>query len=841
MPEVILFAPCDGIFMALEQVPDEGFASAALGPGLALEPLGELLVAPCAGRVSMVARTGHALTIGLGGAELLIHLGLDTVQLHGQGLQPLVKAGQEVTPGQPILRFDADLLARQARSLITPLVLVAGEIQSVEAMPYGLIGQGQPIAKVRYAQARQAVPETLSEGAETSLRVALESGLHARPAARLKAIGERHSSRLSLEHRNQWAQVERLSDLLALGIDHGSQVRLRAAGGAAQDALREAARLLTTAEGGEAPQTVPPTPPVAEQPPLQPGQVRGIVASPGVAIAPLAVFRPTQVSIRRQARGVEQERARFFAALQQLQERLATQRDGAKQEQDAHILDAHLAWLADPGLSEPTLAAIEQGLSAGSAWEQTLEARYQQLQGADSAVIRARALDLRDLEQRLLAFLEGQNSQWHIAPHSIVLAEELTPSQLMQLDAFHPAGLCLSGGGTTSHVAILARARALPCIVGAGEALLQAATGAGPQAVLDADRGLLETRPQPAQVAAAQERLGALRQARQNARSRAFEAALTQDGVRIEVAANIEKGSQASDAFSMGADGIGLFRSKFLFLDRAQAPDRETQRASYQAALDAAGDKPVIVRALDIGADKQLDYLPLAMAANPALGLRGARLVNGHRELLAEQFRALLDCRPAANAPALGIMLPMVTDVADVRALKALLDELIEEQGLRDEPGFRRPRLGVMIEVPAAALCAEQLAREVDFFSIGTNDLTQYTLAMDREEHALVARIDALHPAVLRLVSLCVKGAARHGRWVGVCGAAAGDELAAAALVALGVDELSMEAPRVPTIKALLRRLDLARLAADMPQALTLNDAAEVRAWLARQLGKQSK
>lgn len=287
------------------------------------------------------------------------------------------------------------------------------------------------------------------------------------------------------------------------------------------------------------------------------------------------------------------------------------------------------------------------------------------------------------------------------------------------------------------------------------------------------------------------------------------------------MAANVASADEAAQALALGADGIGLLRSEFLFVDRHTAPDQTEQHSAYQAVLDAMAERPVIIRTIDVGGDKQLDYLPLPVEANPVLGLRGIRLGQVRPELLDEQLRALLQVSPQRRCR---IMLPMVTEVDELVAIRQRLDRLATELGVTE-----RAELGVMIEVPAAALLAERLAEHADFFSIGTNDLSQYTLAMDRDHAGLAARVDALHPALLRLIELTCQGAAKHGRWVGVCGALASDPLATPVLVGLGVAELSVSAPQIGEIKAIVRQLDANECRRFSQGLLALSSAGAVR------------
>jgi phosphocarrier protein len=484
--------------------------------------------------------------------------------------------------------------------------------------------------------------------------------------------------------------------------------------------------------------------------------------------------------------------------------------------------------LDDPDLRRAAEEHLIAGRSAGQAWRDALDGEAERLAASGNPLLAGRVADLRDLQRRVMAeFAEAEAVAIEVPAGAIVLADDLTPSELVTLAEAHPAGLCLAAGGTTSHVAILARARGIPCLVAMGQFVGELD---GERGVLDAETGLLEPAPNDARLAEVEAALAERAERDARERAAAGEPAVTRDGRAVEVGANIGSAEEARLAAEAGADGVGLMRSEFLFLERSAAPSEADQRGEYQAAVDALGGKPVIIRTLDIGADKQLPYLRLPQAPNPALGVRGSRLWESHPELLDTQLRALLG---VTTPERLRIMVPMIGDAGELARVRERLERIAEALGLT-----RLPALGAMIEVPSAALGARRLAAEADFLSIGTNDLTQYTLAMDREAPGLAARADVLHPAVLTLIRATVEGAA--GRCpVGVCGAAAGDELAAPLLAALGVDELSTEPARVPAIKAALRRLDAAALAEQLPELLALDDAAAVRerlmAWFAGQ------
>ncbi len=399
-----------------------------------------------------------------------------------------------------------------------------------------------------------------------------------------------------------------------------------------------------------------------------------------------------------------------------------------------------------------------------------------------------------------------------------VNAPELSPSQTSGFEPGRVLGICTAAGGPTSHAAILARALGLPSVVGAGSDVLAWPTGT--QVVLDGDAGTVLRDPDPSESA----RVAALRAARAAQASAeqlaAAVPAVTRDGHRVEVAANVGSAEEARRAAANGAEAVGLLRTEFLFLDRATPPSESEQREVYAAVAAALGGLPVIVRTLDVGGDKPLPYLPLPPEANPFLGVRGLRLCLERPELLREQLRAILG---AASAGYLRIMLPMVADLDELRRAKALLAEVCAE---RSAPALE---VGIMVEVPSAAILAHVFAPEVDFFSIGSNDLTQYTLAMDRTHPTLAAQADGLHPAVLRLIEMTAQAAHAHGKWVGLCGELGADPVAVPILVGLGIDELSVNVPAIPAVKARIRALSYEQAREEAARALRCSTAGEVR------------
>ncbi|WP_250518583.1 phosphoenolpyruvate--protein phosphotransferase, partial [Caballeronia sp. ATUFL_M1_KS5A] len=479
--------------------------------------------------------------------------------------------------------------------------------------------------------------------------------------------------------------------------------------------------------------------------------------------------------------------------------------------------------LDDPDLTDAAIAGISDGKSAGFAWRAAFETQASNLERVDNALLRERAGDIRDVGRRVLALLAGvKQAHIDVADESILIAEELSPSDTASLDRSKVLGFCTTTGGATSHVAILARSLGIPAICGIDEDALQLPDGT--LVVLDGSHGSLRRNPSADDLAKARERIDRQTKKREEEKVAASKQAVTADGHRVEVVANIRNAQEARDAVAAGAEGVGLLRSEFLFDNRDTAPSEDEQAAEYCAVAEALGrERPLVVRTLDVGGDKPLSYLPLPKEDNPFLGLRGVRVSLDRPDMFRTQLRAILRAAPIGN---LHIMFPMVASIEEVRAAKRLLQE---EAGDRIDS----VKVGVMIEVPSAALIAEPLAREVDFFSIGTNDLTQYTVAMDRGHPKLAKQADALHPAVLRLIGMTVDGAHKHGKWVGVCGGIASDAMAVPVLVGLGIDELSVSVPAVGSIKAQLARLTMGEARQLAAKVITLGTAAEVRALLA--------
>lgn len=841
MAERIVLAPIDGWVCALDEVPDEAFAGRMVGEGLAIDPTGSVVRAPFDGVVAGLARTGHAVTVRADdGAEILIHVGLETVALEGRGFTAHVRDGDRVAAGDPLLTLDLEIIAEGARSLVSPVVLAGEGVVRLMALDR-LVAAGEPVMAVTVAASAAGAAE--GEVLSRTVRAPLPHGLHARPAARVAATAKAFAARVRIGLGDRSADATSLTAMMALGVQDGDQLILSASGAQAAQALEAVAALIASGlgEGGADPAPTPVVTATSASSVAGPvtgedGELifSGVTAAPGLTVGRAVRLVQAEIAVARDGRGVAVERAALAEALARVRDDIETTAAQGGAHRRA-ILAAHLAFLDDPGLTETAEAAIAAGRSAGFAWREATQGGVTLFRALDDPRMAERADDLLDLERQVLLALTGGQAATPttLGAGSVILADDLLPSQLMALDAVKVAGLCTARGGPTSHVAILAAAMGVPALVAVGEGLDRIEEGA--LVVLDADGRRLIASPSAARQAAAQSATAARDRRRADARALAGEPCHTADGVRIEVFANLGDVAEAGPAVAGGAEGCGLLRTEFLFLERETAPTEDEQLAQYQAIADALDGRPLVIRTLDAGGDKPLPYLPMPAEENPALGLRGVRTGLHRPDILLTQLRAI--CRVKSKGT-LAVMLPMIASVAEVRQVRAMLDIAVAETGA--ETGADAPLLGVMIETPAAAMTADILAPAIDFVSIGTNDLTQYALAMDRQNPHLAAQLDSLHPAVLRLIAQAVDGAAST-RWIGVCGGLASDPLAAPILVGLGVTELSATASMVAEIKAVVRSLSLSACRELAAEALRLDSAEAVRALAAERLAGAMK
>ena len=654
-------------------------------------------------------------------------------------------------------------------------------------------------------------------------------GLHARPAKILAQLAKEFDGEIRVrvvDTGESAVSAKSLSKLLSLGARRGQVLEFIAEPSIAADALP--ALLAAVEQGlGEEIEPLPSgtsaTPVAAILPketlaPVDGSQIVAVPASPGIAIGPAHIQVLQAFDYPMQGDSVAAERERLEKALAEVRQDIQGLIERSKAKAIREIFITHLEMLDDPELSGEVTLRLKQGESAAAAWASVIDSAARQQEQLHDALLAERAADLRDVGRRVLAQICGIETL--VAPDEpyILVMDEVGPSDVARLDPIQVAGILTARGGATAHSAIVARALGIPALVGAGDGVLLLKPGT--VLLLDGQKGRLTVAPDADTLRRAAEDRDNREQRLQAAAEKRMEPAVTRDGHAVEVFANIGDSAGTPAAVEQGAEGIGLLRTELLFMAHSNAPDEATQEAEYRRVLDDLQGRPLVVRTLDVGGDKPLPYWPIDKEENPFLGVRGIRLTLQRPEIMESQLRALL--RAADNRP-LRIMFPMVGTVEEWRQARDMTERLRLEIPVADL------QIGIMIEVPSAALLAPVLAKEVDFFSVGTNDLTQYTLAIDRGHPTLSAQADGLHPAVLQLIDITVRAAHAHGKWVGVCGELAADPLAVPVLVGLGVDELSVSGRSIAEVKARIRELSLTQAQTVAQQALSVGSANEVR------------
>jgi multiphosphoryl transfer protein len=800
-----LAAPLTGWLMSIREVPDPVFSEGLMGEGFAVDPVEGRVSAPCAGLVLQVASTKHSITLRTDeGAEILIHVGLETVALGGEGFETHVREGDPVRPGDLLITFDMDAVGLKAKSLASPVVLTNTDefrlaLHSVDR----LVAPGETIGVIESLSTRSV--KTLPYGDAMTLEcvVGFEHGLHARPAARVADAAKRFTSDIKIIADGKSASARSAVALMALDVHKGDRVSVVASGVDRDAAARALCAVLSTVEQEQSSLAK-----AAHAAVLAYNEIAGVCAVPGVALGTAFRWRRKSADIPEDGQGAEHERKALEGAIAQVSSELRAVRNGTTGAA-GEIADAHLGLLDDENLRVGAAAQIEAGRSAAYAWTAATSEAAEALRKTGNPRMQERVADLEDIAGQLVRVLTGTDD-WvgdEMPDATVLLAEELLPSEILSLDRQKIRAIAVEGGGATSHMAIIAGSIGVPTLVAVGPKLADVAEGTN--VLVDSAAGKLVINPADDVIERALKRSSAVNTPAGPCRTR--------DGTVVRLLANIGGAREVDAALAAGAEGCGLLRTEFLFLDRAVAPSTNEQADVYQTIADAFAGRPLTIRTLDIGGDKPVPFITFEHEENPALGARGIRTKLIDPELIDAQLQAIARVR----SDALKVMIPMVSSVDELRGVRARLRELGASAALQ---------VGAMVETPAAALLADTLAKEADFLSIGTNDLAQYALAMDRTNPLLAGMIDALHPAVLRLIALTTEAGAATGTPVSVCGNLASDPVGAVLLIGFGITELS----GAPAAFSMLRRAisqvtaeecrDLAR------RALQMETAGQVRA-----------
>ncbi|MGK7917307.1 MAG: phosphoenolpyruvate--protein phosphotransferase [Prochloraceae cyanobacterium] len=725
--------------------------------------------------------------------------------------------------------------------------LVEGAIAAVVQAAAG-VSIEEVIAEARTAIAAKAsqlseVVEDIGEEIKTQAIISSDSqkttqiqltvqntlGIHARPAAKFVATAAQFQSPITLQNLTQNSNpvnAKSINQVITLGILQGHQIAITAVGEDAQAAIVALKQLVKDNFGEKFAVAATDTKldeKILSQRIEGKGTIRGLPASPGVAIGSLIAYQTTIPEVRdSQAENPQTEWQKLESAIQAAKEEI--KKLGSRD--NTGIFETYLLFLADPvWLDRAQQLIFDRHYSAAAAWKEVIEQTIATYQSLEDSYLQTRAIDVKDLGMRVLRLLTGVTSASVDLPRSgILVAYDLTPSEVIQLKSEQVLGICTAAGNPTAHSALIANMLGIPMVVGLGSDLLQLT--ANTQLALDGETGQVWIDPSEEQLRELQAKQSKLDEVEEWAVE-----AITRDGYQIPLMANIIGVRDAEYALDCGASGVGLLRTEFLYLDRLAPPSEEEQLEIYQAIASVVNGLPLTIRTLDIGGDKPIPYLNLEAETNPFLGWRGIRQSLDCREMLTTQLRAILRASPGHN---LKIMFPMVASVQEVRAAKEILSEVQKELRQAGIAFAEEIPVGIMIEVPAAVIMAHQLAAEVDFFSIGTNDLSQYVMAADRTNPKVSNLADALEPAVLRMIQQTVIAARVRGINVSVCGQLASNPTAIPILLGLGVDELSLNPPAISTAMATISQLSLVEAEAIADEVLHLDCAQAVKEHISR-------
>jgi multiphosphoryl transfer protein len=754
----------------------------------------------------------------------------------GAGVVVLMDLGSAVLSAELALELlDDDM---RERVVLCPAPLVEGLVVAAVAAASGADrsevaaeAAGALAGKVGHLGSGPTAMADFDRGSDEltgSFVVANPHGLHARPAARLVQEVRRRDAHARIRNRStesEWVDAGSLSKIATLGVRSGDEVEVRVSGSQAAESLDHilslAVRNFDESLGEAAP---------APEPTLR---LAPIGAGPGLGIGPAHSARLGAITIPdtpADEPAMEWRRlGKAIATVRRTISQLRTRTAHDVGESEAAIFDAHQLLLDDAALLDSARARIDDGRSAVSAWSDAVQGVAADFAAVPDPYLRARAEDVRAVgDQVLRAMLGGGESS--VGPTGVVIAADLTPAEAAELDPARVAAVLLAFGSPHAHNVILLRAKGIPVIVGAGPTVLSIPDGT--VVAVDGGRGEFVVEPAEEVRKEFEARVAMLAQRQRKARARATEPAVTVDGITVPVGANVGSVDDARAAAAGGADLAGLVRTEFLFLGRQDAPDVEEQFAVYRKIAESLEGRRITLRTLDVGGDKPLEFLPSPTEMNPYLGVRGIRLSLAHPELLTDQLLAMV--RLAQQTP-VSVMFPMIATIDELFAARELLESAIGRAGGGHPAGLQ---VGMMVEVPAAALKAAAFARHVDFMSIGTNDLTQYALAADRNNDAVASVGDTFDPGLLQLIRATCQGAAGQAS-VSVCGEFAADERAAPLLLGLGVDSLSVTPPAIPATKEAVRAVNTVDAQRIAEEALAADSAASVRAQFNRGLNAE--
>lgn len=899
-----IYAPLNGGLIQIENVADPVFSEKMLGDGIAIRPdlQKSTIHAPCAGKITTIHDSHHAVSITAeNGIEVLIHVGIDTVNLLGEGFKPLVKIGELIKKGQPLLNVDFPLLAKKAPSIDVILVFTnlqdsqklqkttkttvgtTDEIINIidtesgsnnnssatnnpisnsntphaESLSAKVVSELNPVsdsnASVRGAVNLAQSPNTANQSNKASQRVTVinKTGFHARPAAEIVKLANNYQANILLQKQDKSANAKSVIAILGLGVQYGEVIEVIAEGSDSQVAVTQLVAAITKGLGEEVAASSKVDNSVMNSPEnkgqqakVQPSydfsklvELQGTIASPGFTIGKTLLLEEEVISVMENSiNSPETELTTLKEALGKTKENLKQEiLEATKQKYNTktEVLQAHLVILEDVSLLEAAKTEIKNGKTDMFAWKVAIDLAIATLKSTGNRLLIERVADFKDVYSRVIkTILDIPNLEnINFPPDTILIAKDLIPSDLSKLNA-NVKGIVLGLGSSTSHVSLMLRNMGIPTLVAVGEDIINIPDHL--DVVLNGNTGKFIVNPTKEQLADFTKTQAELEVIKQANISHTLEPAITKDGVRITVKGNVSNAAQAKEAKELGAEGIGLLRTEFLFLNSLKAPSTQEQLALYQASLDALEGDTLTLRTLDVGGDKPLSYIEIPPEENPIMGLRGIRNyfnTEKNKEIFLNQIRAILKVKPVILCK---IMIPMISSLAEINMVKELIYFEAKAMNLDIQDKIK---IGIMVEVPATALMAENFAPHVDFFSIGTNDLAQYTMAMDRGNPQLVKQLNNFNPALLKLIKMTNDAGVKYNIITAVCGAMASELKAIPLLIGLGIRELSTSMKSIPDVRALIRTLDSKKCISIAEKALKLSSSADIKALVSQEFG----
>lgn len=825
-----IFSPISGQIIQIENVSDPVFSEKMLGDGIAIRPTlaKNFIVAPCDGEIQTIHSSKHAVAIlSNDGNEILIHVGVDTVGLEGKGFDSLVKTGQRVQKGDKLLLVDFDFIAKNAPSY--DVIMLVTNMNDDCELTKNISDNIEEISHLFSINKKGDIIEidSSSSGGEIisdPINVINQTGIHARPASRISNLARKYKSDIEIKFADKKVSAKSVIAILGLGIKFNDVIQVVAKGEDAQVAVAEIVADIK-AGLGEVESSEPVETKEIEKNVItdftSEVSLNGVLASPGLAIGNVFFIEKEVIDFVEESNDAENEINVLGFSLEDTKKKLKISIEEAKslkQKTQEEVYSAHLTLLDDVTLFDYAKDVVKKGKTAAYAWRASIENSIEILKSTKDSLLIERIADLKDIEKRVIYNILGMEQKPISYPEdSIVLAEDLVPSDLSTFDN-NVKGVVIALNSATSHVALILRNMGIPALVAVGKSILNIKVGTS--LILDANETVIYVNPDAQKIESIKNKKIKLDAINEENIAHAKEPAITTDGHRVMVKGNVSNGFETEKAFNLGGEGVGLLRTEFLFFNSKNEPSIEEQHTLYQNAVDAMQGGSVTLRTLDVGGDKPLSFVHIGEEENPIMGLRGVRNYFSNKEIFLNQIRAILKVKPLMLVK---IMIPMIGEVDEVIKVRALIEEEMQKQGIKD-----KVEIGTMIEVPSAALIADKIAKYVDFFSIGTNDLAQYTLAMDRGNSNLTSRLKNLNPALLKLIKMTVDGGANHSKPVAVCGAMASEIQSVPILIGLGITELSTSMKSIADVKALVRTLSYAKCVEAANKALDMETSEEV-------------